>query len=153
MRRLALPATLLLAAVTPAALGDERDSDERNLRGLWEIVTWEEEGKQLDKNIGVQYIFIDGDLITIDHSGRRVSVSKTTYRLDVQHTPRRMITTSFGKPHTSIYKLDGDTLVWVYPHSVLGSSRSTPIPTSFTAKVGDKHTLMTLKRVKGKRAD
>ena len=154
MRQLTIAVTLLLVTATTASLAADRDSDERKMRGLWEIVMWEEGGKKIDKYVGMQYIFIDGDLITINNSGRNVYVSKTSVSLDQRRTPKRIVTKNFlGKSHTSIYKLDGDTLTWAYPHSVLGEKRPAPIPSSFTTKPGDKHTLMTLKRVKDKRVE
>jgi uncharacterized protein (TIGR03067 family) len=139
---------MVLAAGVAAANGpaekDPTKDEKTQLQGNWQVVTYEEGGKNLPVPEGMKWIFED-DAFAWKVGDR--SEFKGTYKVDVGKKPHAItFFTKTGAPTPGIYQLDGDTL----KICLCENGKEEERPKEFATRKGapDNQKLVVLKREK-----
>ena len=140
----------LLVAVLPFALvGADAAKDDlvkkevEKLRGTWQLVSAETDGKKApEENVKQTRIVFEGQKHTVYFGDKKV-VHQIPFELDPTTMPKSVTDTlPDGRTIKGIYEIDGDTL----RSCVAGPGKDRP--SEFSAKEGTKQTLRVFKRVK-----
>lgn len=140
----------LFAAVLPLALvGADAAKDDlvkqevERLRGTWQLVSAETDGKKApEDNVKQTRVVFEGQKHTVFFGDKKV-VHQIPFVLDPTTKPKAVTDTlPDGRTIKGIYEIDGDTL----RSCVAGPGKDRP--TEFSAKEGTKQTLRVFKRVK-----
>jgi uncharacterized protein (TIGR03067 family) len=126
--------SLLVGAPVPKAL-KQPNRDQTAILGTWRMVSHSMDGKPSDASTVCYRFEPDGKLFCVHtDTGHE---SPMGYALDPTGDPKRMEWRSDanGPVYPSIYKLDGDTLLWTAPTQPGG-----PRPTEFAPAKGVFHT-------------
>ena len=130
---------LLVAADKPEQ--PKTDPDDAKLRGTWEIVSAEEEGKPQTDFLKVKITFKgNGEGEVIDPDGEK---GRAVYFLDSSKKPKQIIFGFSFLIRPGIYKLEGEELTTCFS----GRGEEDP-PKKFSGSKESKATLWTLKKVK-----
>ena len=144
-RGLAVLLALSLSVTAAPVRGgeDKARSDQDRIQGTWECIATLQDGKQVDKYVGVRAV-MQGDHLTwiFPQPQGKPQVLKAVFQLDPGKNPKSFEWHPEAKPaevHKRLYLLEGDTLIW---STNLGAE---PAPESFTAG----RWLFVMKRVAG----
>ena len=138
-RCVGLVAVASAALLLPTAFGqDKTEEDARGILGDWVVVSQTRDGWLEPYQVGKPLAFSGGTMSSPDGS------PDINYRLDAHTTPRSItLEASLGGTRKSvlgIYELRGDTL------RLCLAGPSSPKPTQFVSRVGDKRLLIVLTR-------
>jgi uncharacterized protein (TIGR03067 family) len=128
----ALPLVVsLCAGPSPGAEGRKADSDQELIQGTWECVATLQDGKQVNRYVGVRAI-MRGDRLTwvFPQPGGKRQVVKAGFRLDPGQNPKHFDWFPEARPtevHKRLYVLGDGVLLW---STNLGAEAR---PGSFTA--------------------
>jgi uncharacterized protein (TIGR03067 family) len=148
--------SLLLVTVGVLVAAEEKDDavkkDKAKLKGSWEVVAIEEDGKPaqpLPKDRKMKVVFQDDKIVVTDYVGDKVTDSKeAAYSIDPTKKPAQLDIVPAdgpgkGKVVPHIYTVDKDEL------KLCGATEESPQrPKEFATKEGSKSILLVLKREK-----
>ncbi len=151
LRRLMLlsVAGLVLATGLASAQGAETD----RFKGDWKVVELVEDGKTIPEEVisewlpsGGRFTISDNAIEFTDHTTGKKQVK--LFSVDETQSPKGIDFQTRDKERETwgIYGFDGDQIVLCLAHP-----EDSERPTTFSAKAGSKHMLMTLERTSGKK--
>ena len=120
-------------------------SDQAVIQGTWEFVATLQDGKQVQRYVGVQAI-MRGNMLTwiFPQPGGKPQVQKAVFRLDPSKNPKHFDWHPAGRPrevHRRLYVLAGDTLLW---STGLGTGRRGGLDQGARVKLRHHHQLLEL---------